>query len=107
MDSGAIIAIIGAVALAAVQIITAINNGRKVDTVGRVLVDKTEEVAGRLAENARHVADEASHKLEEIHVQTNSNLAVLRAEVAALKQEVANLQARNRELEGEGGDEPS
>ena len=110
LDSTGIIAIIAALALAAVQIITALQNGRKVDalryttetnaislaaktdTVARDLAQKTEDVAAGLAAKAETVAEGANEKLDVIHKLTNSNLTSLKAELAAANVKIERLE---------------
>jgi len=92
IDSTGIIAIIAAFALAAVQIITALQNGRKTEEVATKLAAKTEEVAAKLAAKAETVADGASEKLDVIHKLTNSNLTSLKAELAAANVKIERLE---------------
>lgn len=117
VDSTGIIAIIAAVGVVAVQIITAWRTSDKVqsvaadlaektDTAARVLAAKTEEVAAGLAAKAKDVAEGANEKLDVIHKLTNSNLTSLKAELAAANVKIERLEklvadlAENREHHG-------
>ncbi len=93
IDSTGIIAIISALSLAVVHIITAIQNGRRVDRVAVDLAAKTEDVAARLASQTKQVADAATGKLNHITELTNSTLTSLKTELAQARREINELRS--------------